>query len=118
MTQAQPDRLDRIEALVESNARAIQGFGDEITEFKRVVATDHEQAQAERQALSRDVSQLVATQEQNSRELNQAMIRLADTQEGIARLLSSLDEDRPTILRKLNVIEGKVDSLLQQGNHS
>jgi seryl-tRNA synthetase len=99
MTTAQPDRLDRIEALVESNARAIQSFGDEIAEFKRVVAADHEQSQAERQALSRDVTQLVATQEQNSRELNQAMIRLADTQEGIARLLSSLNEDRPTILR-------------------
>jgi hypothetical protein len=43
------------------------------------------------------------------------MIRLANTQEGIARLLDSLDEDRPTILRKLNTIEGKVDSLLQRG---
>ncbi len=99
--------------LVEGNARAIQAFGNEIAEFKRVVATDHEQSQAERQAISRDVAQLVSTQEQNSRELNQAMIRLADTQEGIARLLSSLDEDRPAILRKLNTIEGKVDTLFQ-----
>jgi seryl-tRNA synthetase len=105
--------------LVEGNARAIQAFGNEIAEFKRVVASDHEQSQSERQALSRDVAQLVSTQEQNSRELNQAMIRLTDTQEGIARLLSSLDEDRPTILRKLNTIEGKVDSLLQhQGGES
>jgi seryl-tRNA synthetase len=105
--------------LIEGNARAIQAFGNEIAEFKRVVATDHEQSQAERQALSRDVAQLVSTQEQNSRELNQAMIRLADTQEGIARLLSSPDEDRPTILRKLNTIEGKVDSLLEhQGGAS
>jgi ABC-type transporter Mla subunit MlaD len=78
-----------------------------------------EELAAATQALSRDVAQLVTTQEQNSRELNQAMIRLADTQEGIARLLSSLDEDRPTILRKLNTIEGKVDSLIQhQGNGS
>jgi seryl-tRNA synthetase len=105
--------------LVEGNARAIQALGNEIAEFKRVVAADHEQSQAERHALSRDVTQLVSTQEQNSRELNQAMIRLADTQEGVARLLVSLDEDRPTILRKLNTIEGKVDSLLQrQGSES
>jgi seryl-tRNA synthetase len=112
--------------LVEGNARAIQAFGNEvtefkneITEFKRIVANDHEQSQAERQALSRDVAQLVSTQEQNSRELNQAMIRFADTQEGIARLLGSLDEDRPTILWKLNTIEGKVDSLLpHQGGES
>jgi hypothetical protein len=69
--------------------------------------------------LSRDVAQLVSTQEQNSRELNPAMIRLADTQVGIARLLGSLDEDRPTILRKLHTIEGKVDSLVQrQGCYS
>ncbi|NJM65682.1 MAG: hypothetical protein HC851_08430 [Acaryochloris sp. RU_4_1] len=57
---------------------------------------------AERQALSCDVAQLVVTQEQNSRELNQAMLRLADAQVGMARLLGSLDEDRPTILRKLS----------------
>ncbi len=117
---------EELRQLIEGNARAIQVFGNEIAEFKKVVATDHEQAQAERQqaqaerqALSRDVAQLVATQEQNSRELNQAMIRLADTQEGIARLLANLDEDRPTILQKLNTIESKVDSLLQhQGGES
>jgi seryl-tRNA synthetase len=72
-----------------------------------------EELTAVTQAIGRDVAQLVTTQEQNSRELTQAMIRLTDTQEGIARLLGSLDEDRPTILRKLNSIEGKVDSLLQ-----
>jgi chromosome segregation ATPase len=68
-------------------------------------------------ALSRDVAQLVATQQdalRDRQELRDAIIRLADTQEGIARLLSNLDEDRPTILRKLNTIEGKVDSLLQR----
>jgi septation ring formation regulator EzrA len=107
MTQSQPDHLDRIEALVESNARAIAAMGE------------HFDAQGERlesttQALSRDVAQLVATQQQNSQELNQAMIRLADTQEGIARLLANLDEDRPTILRKLNAIETKVDNLLRR----
>lgn len=68
-------------------------------------------------ALTRDVAQLVATQQDAMRdrqELREAMIRLADTQEGIARLLANLDEDRPTILRKLNTIENKVDSLLQR----
>lgn len=112
MTAAQPDRLDRIEALVESNARAIAAMGERFDAMG-------DRLESSTQALSRDVAQLVSTQEQNSRELTQAMIRLADTQEGIARLLSSLDEDRPTILRKLNTIEGKVDSLLQrQGDGS
>jgi predicted nucleic acid-binding Zn-ribbon protein len=51
-------------------------------------------------AISRDITQLVATQQEALRErqeLRDAAIRLADTQEGIARLLGSLDEDRPTI---------------------
>jgi septation ring formation regulator EzrA len=107
MTQSQPDRLDRIEALVESNARAIAAMGERFN-------AQGDRLESTTQALSRDVAQLVATQQQNSQELNQAMIRLADTQEGIARLLANLDEDRPTILRKLNTIETKVDSLLQR----
>ncbi|WP_019498336.1 hypothetical protein [Pseudanabaena sp. PCC 6802] len=62
------------------------------------------------QAIGRDVAQLVATQqaaEQERAELRQATL-------GIANLLASLDSDRPTILRKLNAIENKVDRLLEQ----
>ena len=36
------------------------------------------------------------------------------TQRGIANLVSSLDEDRPMILRKLTAIENKVDSLVER----
>ncbi len=39
---------------------------------------------------------------------------LANTQQGIVALLSSIDEDRPTILRKLNTIEQKTDSILSR----
>jgi DNA repair exonuclease SbcCD ATPase subunit len=90
-----------------------------------IQASDERMSRMERRfeenntAISRDITQLVATQQEALRErqeLREAMIRLADTQEGIARLLGSLDEDRPTILRKLNTIEGKVDSLLQHQN--
>lgn len=45
-------------------------------------------------------------------ELRQAILKLTEIQGGIAALLSKLDEDRPTILRKLNTIEDKVDQLL------
>jgi len=86
MTTNPPNRLDRIEALVESNARAIQALGERITGL--VIRS--EEAQEERA------------------ELRRATV-------GIANLLSSLDSDRPTILRKLNTIETKVDQLLQQG---
>jgi protein-tyrosine-phosphatase len=91
-------RLNRIEEILEeavqltrSNARAIQSLTDDLAEFKLIVAIDRSQAREERQ------------------ELRQAMI-------GIANLLSSLDSDRPTILRKLNTIENKVDQLLERGN--
>jgi hypothetical protein len=93
-----------------------------------IQASDERMSRGERRfeennaAISRDIAQLVATQQEALRErqeLREATIRLADTQEGITRLLSSLDEDRPTILRKLNTIEDKVDSLLQhQGGES
>lgn len=40
---------------------------------------------------------------------NEILVR---TQQGIATLLESLDEDRPTILSKLNKIDRKTDSIL------
>jgi hypothetical protein len=39
--------------------------------------------------------------------------RLTDIQAGIVNLLGSLDEDRPTVLRRLNSIENKVDRILE-----
>ncbi len=114
MTTAQPDRLDRIEALLERMAIESERSKRESDERMSRIERRFEENNA---AISRDITQLVATQQEALRErqeLREAMIRLADTQEGIARLLGSLDEDRPTILRKLNTIEGKVDSLLQE----
>ncbi len=47
-------------------------------------------------------------------QLQNAVVRLTNVQEGIANLLVSLDDDRPTILRKLSSIENKLDRLLEQ----
>ena len=92
------NRLDRIETLLQetiqvtlSNAKAIQALGDRISE------------------ITHDIEALTETQNkavEERAELRQATL-------GIANLLSSLDEDRPTILRKLNTIENKVDRLLE-----
>lgn len=87
------DRLDPLEAIIESNSRAIQALADRMAE----IALVQKEAADER------------------RELREATLRLDRVAEGIANLLSSLDEDRPTILRKLNNIENKVDRLLEQG---
>ncbi|BAZ27973.1 hypothetical protein NIES4074_04030 [Cylindrospermum sp. NIES-4074] len=81
-----------LKQLIESNARAAQAMLDSMAE-----------ARQERQELREGMVML-----QN------AVVQLANVQEGIANLLASLDSDRPTILRKLTAIENKVDRLLQQ----
>jgi methyl-accepting chemotaxis protein len=42
------------------------------------------------------------------------MEKLENLSEGLINILSSLDEDRPTILRKLNTIEQKTNSILDR----
>lgn len=83
------DRLNRIEAIVESNSRLLQAMLEQR-------ATDRLVHEERMQFL-----------EENQRQLIQ-------TQRGIANLVSSLDEDRPTVLRKLTAIENKVDFLIER----
>lgn len=70
------DRLDRIEAIVESNSRAIQ-------------------AMMEQQATDR------LKHEEAMTEMREIMRRITETQSGLTRILINHDEDRPTILRRL-----------------
>ena len=42
------------------------------------------------------------------------MEKLEKLSEGLVNMLSSIDEDRPTILRKLNTIEQKTNSILDR----
>lgn len=83
-----------LKQLIESNARTAQVIFDGMVE-----------ARLERQELQAGMVQL-----QN------AVVQLINVQSGIANLLASLDEDRPTILRKLTTIESKLDRILDQGN--
>ncbi len=85
------DRLDRIEAIVESNARAIQAMAEQ-------QATDrlkHDEAMAE----MRDI-----------------VSRLTDVQRGMAKMLGNIDETQPTMLRRLMAIENKVDILIERAD--
>ena len=84
--------FNELQQIVESNARSIQALSDRLVEITNI----QEEAQEERQ------------------ELRQATIRLERLAEGIVNLLGSLDEDRPTMLRKLNTIESKLDQLLER----
>ncbi|MEG4273632.1 MULTISPECIES: hypothetical protein [unclassified Microcoleus] len=85
---------EELKQLIESNARATQAMLDNMAE-----------ARLERQELRDGMVQL-----QN------AVVQLINVQSGIANLLTSLDEDRPTVLRKLTTIENKLDRLLGQEN--
>ena len=76
------DRLDRIEAIVESLARSAQAINN-----------DHEE---------------------RIQTLEDLVGRLTRIEEGQNRMLVSLDDDRPTILRRLMAIENKVDRILGQ----
>ncbi len=78
---------EELRQLVESNSRAIQAMLEQR-------ATDKLQHEERMRFL-----------EENQRQIIQ-------TQKGIANLVASLDEDRPTVLRKLNIIENKLDQIL------
>lgn len=112
---ASNERMPRVDERLERMAIESERSKRESDERIARIEEQIQELTAISQATSRDVAQLVTTHQQSSQALNEATIRLADTQEGVVRLLSSLDEDRPTILFKLNSIEGKVDNLLQRG---
>jgi hypothetical protein len=80
-----------LQQLVASNARTIQ-------------------AMLEQQETSR------LRHEEQLDEMRQAMLRLARVEEGLINMMVSIDEDRPTVLRKLTSIENKVDRILEKEN--
>jgi hypothetical protein len=80
-----------LQQLVASNARTIQ-------------------AMLEQQETSR------LRHEEQVDEIRQAVLRLERVEEGLINMMVSLDEDRPTVLRKLTSIENKVDRILSKDN--
>ena len=90
------DRLDRIEAIVESNSRTIQGILEQ-------QATDRLKREEEK-----------AEHEQRMARLEDLMASLVNIERGQNRILANIDEDRPTMLRRLMAIENKVDTLIER----
>jgi chromosome segregation ATPase len=85
--------FNELQQIVESNSRSIQAIGDRLAE------------------LTHDIEELKDIQREAAQE--RAELRRATL--GIANLLASLDDDRPTILGRLSRIENKVDRLLERG---
>ena len=83
---------EELKQLVASNARAIQALTDAMVE-------DRFAQQEFRDRITR---------------LEDVVERLTQVQEGVTNLLASLDDDRPTIFRRLMSIESKVDQLLER----
>lgn len=76
------DRLNRIEAIVESLARSAQAINN-----------DHEE---------------------RIQTLEDLVTRLTRLEEGQNRMLATIDDNQPTILRRLMTIEDKVDQILER----
>jgi uncharacterized protein Yka (UPF0111/DUF47 family) len=92
---------EELKLLIASNARAIQAAADERAEMRLAIGR----------------------LEQTIDRLDQTVEKLTDLNEGVVKLVSSLDEDRPTVLRRLAAIENtverienKVDQLQSQGD--
>jgi len=99
MTTSQPDRLDRIETLLEQTAQRVDSNSRAIQAILDAMVSDREQRSELREATART---------------EEAIARITTLNEGVVNLLASLDENRPTVLRKLNDLERKVDRLLEE----
>jgi hypothetical protein len=87
-----------LQQLVASNARTIQAMLE----------------QQETSRLEYEANRL--RHEEQMDEFRQAMLRLARVEEGLVTMMVSIDEDRPTVLRRLTSIESKVDRILEKEN--
>lgn len=92
---------DELRQLVESNTRTAQAMLDSMAEAR----LEREELRSGMQRMENLIARLDDTVE-----------RLTTLQEGVINLLSSLDDDRPTVLRKLNTLENKLDRLLESRN--
>lgn len=88
--------LVELKALAQSNGRAIQAMLEQ-------AATDRLKREEERAKWEED-----RTHHQSRIE------RLERISEALANISVSIDEDRPTILRKLNAIENKTDAIIER----
>jgi hypothetical protein len=99
-TKANIDRLnvglEETKAIANSNSRAIQAMMEQ-------QATDRLKREEEK-----------AENERRIRLSEETQRDLVRTSAGVVRLLTLMDEDRPTILRRLMAIENKVDRILER----
>ena len=125
------DRLDRIERTLDRLVERDESIAkrDEITAIRlERLSLEQESAQQRITSIERSVQAMLeqrasdrlkreeekAQHEENMGIMRDAIQRLIRLEEAQNRMLVGLDEDRPIILRKLNVIENKVDRILDR----
>ncbi|PSB01880.1 hypothetical protein [Merismopedia glauca] len=97
------ERLDRIEVILDRLAVGIE-------ETKALANSNAKTIQA---MLESQETRRLEHQEQIDR-LDAIMTRIASVQEGMANWLVAIDETQPTVLRRLNSIENKINNLLER----
>lgn len=104
MQESELTWFTRMQSLVESigqrvdlNAKAIQAMLDNQAE-----------ARLEREEFRDKTDAAIAR-------IDEAIQRLTNLNEGVVKIVTSLDSDRPTILAKLNSIDNKINRLLERG---
>lgn len=111
------DRLDRIEKLFEQNEiRLGRMILQQESDNRRMLAIERTvQAMLEQRATDRlEHEERMGIAEERINRIEDVVVRLTRIEEGQNQMLANMDEDRPTVLRRLMTIENKVDSLLER----
>jgi len=107
VTEANSRDLAETRLLIESNSRAIGRTNASIEETRKLAELNTRAIQAMLE--ERATNQLKhETQLEEQRELNRRLLTYID---GLGNMMSKIDENQPSILRKLTTIENKLDSL-------
>ena len=111
------DRLDRIEKLFEQNEiRLGRMILQQESDNRRMLAIERTvQAMLEQRATDKlEHDERMRFSEERINRLEDVAVKLANIEEAQNKMLVRIDEDRPTVLRRLMAIENKVDSLIQR----
>ncbi len=113
------NRLDRIESILEritlkqeAGERETQAIRSLVESNSRAIEATRELTESNSRAIEAMIDQRV-TDRLRIQRLEELSASVAKVQEGLSRMLASLDDDRPTILRKLNSIENKIDRIIE-----
>jgi ABC-type lipopolysaccharide export system ATPase subunit len=104
------ERLDRIEKLFEQNEiRLGRLILHQESDNRRILSIERTvQAMLEQRVTDK------LEHEERMNRLEDLVTRLTRIEEAQNKMLANLDDDRPTILRRLMSIENKVDSLIER----